>query len=255
MGYKCVIIDDEEMAIKVIKNHLEQVTDFDVVGTYGNPVEAFQALDDSPIDVLFLDIQMPDISGVSFLKMLKNPPLTIFTTAYREYALDGFELEVVDYLLKPIGIQRFLQSVSRLRNRLKQKTERPLPTSSVDVNAKEKANCTEYIFLKTNRSHQKIRLEDVLHIEAIRNHIKVYLEDVTHVSMPPISVFEKQLPDYFIRIHRSFLVNALQITKFSQSVIINERAQIPIGRMYKENGLTRIKEILLGDQGVSDAEL
>jgi len=235
--YTCIIIDDEEMAIKVIANHLELIPDFDIIGQFSNPVEAFQVLDSRRVDVMFLDIQMPEIIGTSMLQMMKHPPLTVFTTAYREYALDGYELDVVDYLMKPIGFQRFLQTISKIRERSKVFDKE----MSTDL---QKDN--EYLFIRSDRSFQKVRFDEILHIEAIRNHIKVVTDETTHMSIMPISEVEEKLPDSFVRVHRSFIVNAQKVTRFNNQEVKNEKAEVPIGRSYKEEALDRLKILLLG---------
>ena len=237
--YKCVILDDEELAIKVIASHLEQIPDFELIGQFSNPVEAFQLLDRQCVDVLFLDIQMPEITGIAMLQMMKKPPLTVFTTAYREYALDGYELDVVDYLMKPIGFQRFLQTISRLRERLHMlnSIETKLP--------KHHPKVMDHLFIRTDRSYQKILFDNILHIEAVRNHVKVITQDASYISMIPISEVEGKLPGFFVRVHRSFIVNGLKLTRFNNHSVKHDKKEIPVGRSYKEDALKRISDFLL----------
>jgi DNA-binding LytR/AlgR family response regulator len=233
---RCMIVDDEEMATRVIKAHLEMVPEFEVAGIFHSGVEAFLALDQMDIDVLFLDIQMPKITGLSMLKMLKKPPLTVLTTAHREYALDGYELEVVDYLLKPIGLSRFLQTVSRLKRLLTLQETPGTPTTTIP-----KAAAPDHVFLKTNRSFLRIPHTDILHIEALKNHIRVVTTQDSHISLISISEFESQLPaNDFLRIHRSYIVHIHSVMRFDNHSITHQQGTLPIGRSYKE----QVREVL-----------
>ncbi|MEM1121834.1 MAG: LytTR family DNA-binding domain-containing protein [Bacteroidota bacterium] len=245
---RCVIIDDEEMATKVIESHLGHIPDFTVVGVYHSAVEAYLALETMEIDVLFLDIQMPKITGIELIKMMKRRPLVVLTTAHREYALDGFELEVVDYLLKPIGLNRFLQTISRLKKHLAITIEKsaidiqesvPSPTPSNTINSPSK-----HIFIKTNRAYQKIDFDAILYIESIKNHIKIVTPTATHISLIALSDFEKQLPTTFLRVHRSFIVNTTNVLRFDNYLVANEKREIPIGRTYKEAVLEVLKDLI-----------
>ncbi len=242
----CFIVDDEEMATKVIESHLAHIPDFEIVGVYHSAVEAFLALNHVEVNVLFLDIQMPTVTGLEMLKMLKQQPLTVLTTAHREYALEGFELEVVDYLMKPIGLNRFLTTISRLKNRL--------PSSKGTINqvvqaqqmdhVKKSSPSPKHIFVKTNRAYQKIDFDSILHIEAIKNHIKIITRSGYHISLISLSEFEQQLPKTFLRVHRSFIVNTANMLKFDHYTIRNEKREVPIGRTYKENTLMVLKKLI-----------
>lgn len=247
---KCVIVDDEEMATKVIVTHLAHIPDFEIVGIYHSAVDAFLALDNIEVDVLFLDIQMPKVTGIEMIKMLKKRPLTVLTTAHREYALDGFELEVVDYLMKPVGLQRFLQTISRLKKQLYITNE---ARGELSIEEKEPNNgndenkvALKHTFIKTNRAFQKIDFDTMLHIEAIKNHIKIVTNDKTYISLVQLSEFEKQLPKAFLRVHRSFIVNTTHIVRFDNNCIQNQKAEIPIGRTYKEKIILILKELIDG---------
>ena len=233
-----MIVDDEAMAIKVIANHLEQIPDFELIGQFNNPVEAFQLLDSQGVDVLFLDIQMPEITGIAMLQMMKKPPLTVFTTAYREYALDGYALDVVDYLMKPIGFQRFLQTISRLR-------ERTYTFDSTTKLSENNQKELDHLFIRTDRSYQKILFSDILHIESIRNHIKVVTQEASYLTMMAISEVEVKLPSFFVRVHRSFIVNGFRLTRFSSHSVKHGKKEVPVGRSYKEEAMKKINELLL----------
>lgn len=217
----CIIVDDEEMATRVIESHLELVEDIEIVGIYHSGVEAFQALDKTKVDVMFLDIQMPKLTGISMLKMLNKKPLTVLTTAHRDYAIEGFDLDVVDYLLKPISLDRFLQTISKIRRYV---TE---PNSEDEVQP--------YIFIKADRQYHKLFFNDIWCVEAIKNHIRIRTPETNFISLMTLTEFESKLPaDQFIRVHRSYLINRKEVTAFNaQSITIHDKV-IPIGRSYKD---------------------
>ncbi|MEM8523605.1 MAG: LytTR family DNA-binding domain-containing protein [Bacteroidota bacterium] len=243
---KCVIVDDEAMATKVIEAHLGHIPNFEIEGIYHSAVEAFLALESLEVDVLFLDIQMPKVAGIEMLKMIKHKPLTVLTTAHREYALDGFELEVVDYLLKPIGLNRFLQTISRLKKRLSiptAKTEQVSHPAEKTREVNKQDTAPQHIFIKTNRAYQRIEIAAILHIEAIKNHIKIVTKEGNYISLISLSEFEKQLPEAFVRVHRSFIVNINNVLKFDNYEISNEKSTIPIGRTYKERAVELLKNL------------
>ena len=184
---KCIIIDDEEIAVKVIENHLSQIDELEVVAVFYSGVEAFLAIDQLEFDVLFLDIQMPKITGLSMIKMMKKRPLIVLTTAHREFALEGFELDVVDYLLKPISFERFLKTIQKI-NRYIDRPESPhtLPLNQTD----EK----DHLYIKVNRHYVKLFYEDILFVEAIKNHVRIVTPNETYISLVNISTFEQELP-------------------------------------------------------------
>jgi DNA-binding LytR/AlgR family response regulator len=242
----CIIVDDEEMATKVIASHLEHVPDFKIVGLYHSAVEAFLALDTLEVDVMFLDIQMPKITGLAMLKMMKQPPLTVLTTAHRQYALEGFELEVVDYLLKPIGLKRFLQTISRLKRllRLQEDNAALLPELKQDEN--QSTEDPDHIFVKSNRAFVKIPFSSILHVEAIKNHIKIVTLEGNHISLMPISDFEEKLPaEDFLRVHRSYIINLQKVKRYDSSSITHEQGEVPIGRTYKDSVQDRLNQLLM----------
>ncbi|GAA4274792.1 LytTR family DNA-binding domain-containing protein [Aquimarina gracilis] len=231
----CIIIDDEEMATKVIAKHLENVPGFKIVGIFHSAVEAFLVIDDLRVDVMFLDIQMPKMTGLSMLKMLKKQPLTVLTTAHREYALEGFQLEVVDYLLKPIGLDRFLQTISRIK-RLVNTTDQITNTEKEEKEKViENSEALDHVFIKSERSFLKIDFSSILQVEAIKNHIKIVTTKETHISLMPISEFETKLPAHdFIRVHRSYIINMAHVKRFDNNSVTNDNGVVPIGRSYKE---------------------
>lgn len=213
----CIIVDDEPLAISLLENHISKIAGLKVTGKAVNAIEAYKILQNQAVDLMFLDIQMPDLNGIDFLKSLHRKPKTILTTAYRDFAIEGFELEAVDYLLKPITFERFFKSVERiLRN-----TE----------NTKD-----DFIIIKTNGMHRKLPLADILYFESQGNDIKIVL--TTHenlISKTKITDLEGILAGKgFVRIHRSFMINTEWVTAFSSHEVLLGSHQIPVGRSYKQ---------------------
>ncbi|MCB0582251.1 MAG: response regulator transcription factor [Phaeodactylibacter sp.] len=229
----CYIIDDEPIAIDIIRRYLERLSDFEVKGTFEEPLEAFQALKRAPVDLIFLDIQMPGLSGLEMLKALARKPAVILTTAHREYALEGFELDVVDYLLKPIEFQRFLKAIDKFLERLP-----PAPVSAAAKPAVEPG-----ILVRANRKSVRVRLSDVLYIEGLKDYVKIILPEGNLLTKELIGDIEQRLPpEQFFRIHRSFIVPRDKIDAFTAVDVEIGKFEIPIGRTYKEAFLKWIEK-------------
>ncbi len=225
MKLSCFIIDDEPLAIEVLESYISKLDSIEIAGTFGNAIKAFEALKEAEVDVLFLDIQMPKLTGVEFLKSLNNPPLVIFTTAYRDYAVDGFELNAVDYLLKPISFELFLKAVNKVQD-LK---IRPLDQkqSSPDEQG--------YFFVTSGKEKVKIRLTDVLYLESKGDYVLIKTLDKEVQTHATLTSMEKKLgEENFIRVHRSFMVNINKIESWSQTDVRMAGQIIPIGRSYKK---------------------
>lgn len=235
MNLKCFIIDDEPLAIEVIESHVSKIDGLEVDATFQNAVKAFQALRDSDVDVLFLDIQMPRLTGIELLKTIKNPPKVVFTTAYREYALEGFELDVVDYLLKPISFDRFLKAVNKLFD-LSSKVEKPVLTSGSGEDL-------QYVFVPSDKKNVKICLEDIIYIESKRDFILIKTTRKEVNTYQTITYMEEHLPaDHFLRVHRSFIINLNKIDCWSNNDVEMPGIKIPIGRTYKREALKVLNE-------------
>ncbi|WP_136667127.1 LytTR family DNA-binding domain-containing protein [Flavobacterium sp. H122] len=226
MKIKCLIVDDEPLAIRLIENHISKIDVLEVVATANNAMKAFEILNTHQIDLLFLDIKMPNITGIDFLKSLKHPPKTIFTTAYRDFAIESYELEVVDYLLKPVTFERFFKSVDRFLRE----------NNSEKVSFVENDNTQDYILLKSSGKNYKIVLSEIVYIESIKDYIKVHKTDGNSVvSKYKISDVEQELPsDTFTRIHRSFIINNSKINAFSTTEIEVNNIELPIGVSFKD---------------------
>jgi two-component system LytT family response regulator len=226
MKVRCLIVDDEPLAIRLIEKHISQIDSLEVVATCNNALKAFEILNTQEIDLLFLDIKMPHLTGIDFLKTLKNPPKTIFTSAYRDYALESYELETVDYLLKPITFERFVKAIDKYFRQ----------TSTTVTPVQRETVITDYILVKSGTKHHKVNLKDIVYIESLKDYIKVHLTSSSSiVSKYKLGEMEQELSAYqFLRIHRSYIINTAKITAFSSHDIDVNDIEVPIGASYKD---------------------
>lgn len=225
MKIKCLLVDDEPLAIQLLKGHLEKLDMFEVTATCNNAIKALEVLRTEPIDLVFLDIKMPKISGIDFLKTLKNPPAVVITTAYREYALEGYDLDIVDYLLKPITFDRFFKAIDRYL-RTVQVLHPVQPAASV---------AEQYIYIKSGGKFHKLCIDDILYVESFKDYITIHCTQQKIVTKHKISDMEQELkPYHFLRIHRSFIINQKKITAFTVNDIEIGKQELPIGTNYKE---------------------
>jgi DNA-binding LytR/AlgR family response regulator len=234
MKTKCVIIDDEPLAVELIKDHVSKFSNLEIVGTCSNAIEGFELLKTHQVDLVFLDIQMPMLTGVDFLKSLSNPPKVIFTTAYREYAIESYELDVVDYLLKPISFDRFFKAINKYFKSAE------IKTITVPVESKLDAG-TRYIYVNMNKKHHKILFTDILYAESIKDYVRIHTLSSKIITKDKISDFEKKLPSFFLRTHRSYIVNTEKITAFTAMDIEIGDLEIPIGVSYKQSVLKALR--------------
>lgn len=229
--YKCVIIDDEKLARNLIKNHLSQLNDFEIVAICDSAIEASKVLQQEQVDLLFLDIEMPVLRGTDFFKNLIHKPKVIFTTAYRDYALDGFELNAVDYLLKPITFGRFFKAIEKFLELH--------PTQKIENTSSENALNIASIFIRKDRKQVKVFLDDILYIESVKDYIKIHTNDVNHMIKHSTTSFLELLDFRFLRVHRSYIVNLDKITAYTKHDVEIGKIEIPIGDSYK-NVLTKL---------------
>ena len=234
---KCLIVDDEPPAIDVLVKYIEAVDDLELSATCSNAIEALGAIKHSSIDLLFLDIQMPQLLGTDFVRTLKNPPKVIFTTAYRKFAIEGFELDAVDYLLKPISFERFLKAVNKVLQTTFQAT-----SNSHQFDTHGSNNADNYIYFRTDRKMVKVFLDDILYVESLKDYIKVITTSKQIITKQGISALEEMLPpDQFLRIHRSYLVAIKQIDSYTADDIQIGEKELPIGRMYHHEVVKTLK--------------
>ena len=220
---KCLIIDDEPLAQDVIENYLESFSFMRLIAKCDNALIALKWIKKQKIDLIFLDVSMPFISGIDFMRTLRNPPTIILTTAHKEFAVESYELNVLDYLLKPISFERFLKAI----NKLNIDTSEIIKPGIIDIKN------DSFIYVKSEKKNVKILLKDILFIESLKDYIKIHTIDKTIVTQVPISTIEQRLPDNFLRIHRSFIVAKDKITAYTQHDLEIGKFQIPIGRNYK----------------------
>jgi len=237
MKIRCQIVDDEPLAINVIKKFLDQFQAAEVVSTCQNAMDAFAYISENPVDLLFLDINMPTLNGLDFLKSLKEPPMVIVTSAYRDYAVEGFELNVLDYLVKPISFQRFLMAMDKASAAIRQKsTARSQP---VVINPE---SSKAYIFFKVDKKLVKVYLDEILYIESLKDYVRirtVYEDLITHHNLNSMS---KLLPaDNFIRIHKSYTISVDKVKSIEGNCVEIASKLLPIGRNYRKE----VKEQIL----------
>ncbi len=229
MKTKCLVIDDEPLARDLMRSHIEKLENFDIVEECGDAMKALRILQEQPVDLMFMDIQMPQITGIEFLRTLKRPPKVIITTAYREYALEGFELDVVDYLLKPITFERFLKSVNKF-HQVSQDAAPTTETSPLHSAPQEEA----FIYVKENKKVIKIYLNDIVYIEGLSEYVRIFTENKKTITKTSMANMEEKLPGTgFLRIHKSYIVSLPKIEAFSSNSIEVPGKELPIGRSYK----------------------
>ena len=230
---RCLAIDDEPLALQQIAAYIGKVPFLELAAQCQSALEAHQFLQNDTVDVIFCDINMPDLNGMDFIKSLVVPPLVVFTTAYAEYAVEGFKVNAVDYLLKPFGLQDFMRAANRVRERLEGTTATaPAPSAPVASDSD-----TDTIFLKTDYRIVKVAISDIRYVEAMSEYLKVWIEGdakpiITLLSMKKM---EEHLPQNFMRIHRSYIINLTKIQEVNKNRVIMDRdTYLPIGDMYKE---------------------
>jgi len=235
MKTKCLIIDDEPLAIEAIEMHISKLESLRLLASCTDAIQAFDVLRSQAIDLIFLDIQMPEMTGLEFLKSLKNPPKVIFTTAYREYAIEAFDLDVIDYLLKPISFDRFIQAVNKYYDSCSQDVIMPKSPETHSEN---------FFYVKADKKNVKINFEEIKYIESIKDYVKLVCNDRTIISKMMISQLITQLPEeLFLRIHRSYIIYVPNVEAFSSISVEIKGHEIPIGRNFKNETLKTLKSV------------
>lgn len=241
MNIRCMIVDDEPLALDVLENYIDKIDNLELVARVDNAIEAFNQLTRDPVDLVFLDIQMPKLTGIDLLKNMSHPPRVIFTTAYRDYALAGYELDVIDYLLKPISFDRFLRAV----NKVFQVSAAPGMIHKVpSVSKRESQPYQEaFLYLKADKKMVKILLKDILYIESLKDYVRVKTTEKSVTAYQRISYMEEKLPEArFVRIHRSYIVAKDKVDAFSNNSVEVGEMELPIGRNYRNEVLNALNQ-------------
>lgn len=237
MKVQCLIVDDEPPARELLTSYIEKIDDLEIQGQCSNALEAFAFIQKHPVHILFLDIQMPRMNGLELIKSLQSRPRIILTTAYREFAVEGFELDVLDYLVKPISFERFLKSISKYHqyNILKQPA-----ANENNEEAFEKA----YMYFKVNKDLVKIFLKEIIYIESIKDYVKIVTAGRSVITYQRIGYMEEKLPENkFVRIHKSYIVSVDKIVSYNNDQVHVQSFSLPIGRNYKQQFLKSVATI------------
>jgi len=229
---RCLAIDDEYLALKIIADYASKVPFLELVGVSKSALKALDTITNESIELLFLDIQMPEITGMDFLQNLQNPPLVIFTTAYQEYALEGYKYDVADYLLKPIRFERFLKAANKAQDQIVLRRN----NSSISESFLESK---DHFFIKTSYKSEKVLFADILYIEGQKEYVTFYTHKRKYTRLQSLKSLIEELPKgKFLRVHKSFIVSIDKIDAFYGNVIEIDNQKIPIGRSFKEEVLT-----------------
>ncbi len=229
---RCVIVDDEPPAREIMRRYVAELPLLELVGECSNAIQALTLLQQVSIDLIFLDIRLPQLNGNDFLKAIKNPPKVIFTTAYPDYAIESYELDVVDYLLKPIHFDRFVKAVNKTLH-----LTRPLPPD-LSPAVEEPRHIDMFVYFRADRKMVKVMLQDILYIESMKDYVKIFTVHGTIITKQSISSVEEMLPeDKFVRTHRSFIVSLEKINSFTNEIIDINKTEVPIGKLYRNTVL------------------
>lgn len=233
MKARCLIVDDEPPALEVLRSYISETPNLELVGQCHHAIEAFSFLQSNKVDLLFLDIQMPRLLGTDFMRALSQPPKVIFTTAFREYALEGFELDAVDYLLKPFSLDRFLKSVNKAQSADQKQNELTL----LNKNPGDR-----FLYFRSDRKMVKVMLDEIRYIESLKDYVKIHLDGQTILTKQTISSVETMLPaGEYIRIHRSFIVSLKKISSYASTSVFLGKEELPIGPHARNYVLSKLK--------------
>ncbi len=222
-----IAIDDEPLALELVSGYIKKTPGLKLAGKFDNPLDASEFLAENQVELIFLDIQMPDLSGIEFTRIMEKGPKVIFTTAYEKYALEGYKLEIVDYLMKPFSYEEFLAAINKVRKLLSLERQ---ATENVEAN-------NQFLFLKSDYKIRRINFNDILYIEGLKDYVKVFIQNNPKpvLSLSTLKLLETKLPsEKFIRVHRSFIVNLEKIETIERSRIVFGKKYIPVGEQYKE---------------------
>jgi two-component system, LytTR family, response regulator LytT len=237
---RILLVDDEYLALNLLEQYVQQLPDMEVIGKVKSPIQALEILQNEPVDILFLDIQMPVLSGTNLLKTLQRPPATIFTTAYGQHAVEAFDLNAVDYLLKPFSFERFLQSINKAKAFLQKKASplMPLASSRLGVTVSEpiSPDLKEFLTMKVDGKIEKVTIKDIIYIEGLREYIKIVTQSRNYVTLESMKNMEETLAPYdFVRAHKSYIVAKKRVQSLEGNLLgLGAKLKIPISRERKE---------------------
>jgi len=223
---RCLIVDDEPLARELIEAHAENISTLEIVASTHSPLDALEIIKTEQIDLVFLDIQMPVLTGLELARTLKNPPAIIFTTAYRDYAVESYELDVIDYLVKPITFTRFLKAINKYNEQIESTGSKLIVQPSVETK--------DHLFVNVSRKYQRINFDDILYLESLREYVRIFTSETSYMTKSSMTEIEKQMPKSFLRIHRSFMVNVDKVTAYTSNDVEIGTKEIPIGVSYKK---------------------
>lgn len=231
MNIKCIVVDDEPLAIEKITEYIKRIPYLDLLASFDNAIDALEFMRDKRTDLVFLDIQMDKFTGIQLLEILRNPPKIIITSAYDNYALKGYELDVTDYLLKPISFERFLKAVNKVGTEIRS-VQPSRSTLETEGNIRPPA---EYIFIKADYHMHKVKLENILYIEGMKDYLRLHLPNERLMTLMSFMKMEKILPsDRFMRVHKSFIISLDKIERIERNTVLVAGQKIPIGNKYKK---------------------
>ena len=246
---RCLAIDDEPLALQQLANYINKVSFLELSAQCQSALDARTYLEHDMVDAIFCDINMPDLNGMDFVKSLAVPPLVVFTTAYSEYAVEGFRVNAVDYLLKPFGLQDFQRAANRLKERLEIEIKERTISDKSPVKRDLRDSGLDEIFLKTDYRIVKVNIRDILFVEAMSEYLKVWIDGEAKpvITLLSMKKMEERLPSYFMRIHRSYIVNLDKIREVNKNrIIMGANTYLPIGDLYKEAFQTYLNAKFLG---------
>lgn len=228
----CIIIDDEPLSVKLLESYTEICADTILVQKFTNPIEALHFLETCTADLILLDVQMPELNGIKFIKILQKKCLIVLTTAYPEYAVNAYDLDVVDYLLKPIVYERFLQAVSKVKEQLEAQKDTVNPKPAED-----------YFFVKSEYKMLKVYFKDIMYLEGLRDYVALHTKQCKILTLQSMKSFEQILPQNFVRVHKSYIVNTDEITIVNNNKLSIDKTVIPIGAVYSKNIKEKFKQL------------
>ncbi len=230
---KCLLVDDEPLALDILEAYLKKIPYLELIGRCNNALEASEFLKNNKTDLMFLDIQMPEITGIEFMRSLADPPLVIFCSAFSDFAVEGFELDALDYILKPVSFERFNKSIERAKEYMVLKKNDSIEEPNLD---------DDYIFIKSNQKQIKLSYDQILYVEAFADYVKLFTAEKRYITLQTMKNMEIKLPnEKFIRVHRSFIVGLKYITSFNSSELEIGTTKIPVGKNYKDDFLQKLR--------------